>query len=142
MTAADLSGRLLVATPMLGDPNFTRTVILLLQHDDDGAMGVVINRPSARPVDDVLPDWAPLSTPPGVLFQGGPVALDSALGIGRVAAAGAEPIGWRRLRGDVGLIDLDTPTELVAGVFSGLRIFAGYAGWGSDQLEGEIDEGA
>lgn len=142
MTEPDLSGRLLVATPLLGDPNFSRTVILVLQHDDDGAMGVVVNRASAVPVGEVLPAWSPLTSEPPVLFQGGPVALDSALGIGRVAIVDAEPIGWRRLQGSVGLVDLDTPTELLTDVFSSLRIFAGYAGWGQGQLEGEIAEGA
>ena len=142
MTEPDLSGRLLVATPLLGDPNFARRVIMLLQHDGDGAMGVVVNRASEVPVGDVLPTWATLTSEPAVLFHGGPVALDSALGIARVAAPDAEPIGWRRLHGSIGLIDLDTPTELLVGVFAALRIFAGYAGWGQGQLEGEIDEGA
>lgn len=141
MTTAELAGRLLVATPALLDPNFVRTVILVLEHNDDGALGVVVNRSTGVPVGDVLPAWSALTSAPQVLFQGGPVALDSALGLGR-AAPDADLIGWRRLRGVLGLIDLDTPPELVAGVLGSLRIFAGYAGWGSGQLESEILEGS
>ena len=76
--------------PALGDPNFARAVVLVLDHDEDGALGVVVNRPTTVGVADVLPDWQPFATDPGVLFQGGPVALDSALGLAVV------PVGQRR----------------------------------------------
>jgi len=142
MGEASLVGRLLVATPDLADPNFARTVVLILQHDDDGALGVVVNRATPVPVGDVLPTWQTLTTSPQVLFQGGPVARDSALGLARVQDGAESPIGWRRLEGPVGLVDLDTPTELVSGGLDDLRIFAGYAGWNSGQLETEIDTGS
>ena len=142
MGDASLVGRLVVATPDLADPNFARTVVLILQHDDDGALGVVVNRATPVPVGDVLPTWQTLTTSPQVLFQGGPVARDSALGLARVAAGGESPIGWRRLEGPVGLVDLDTPTELVSGGLDDLRIFAGYAGWNGGQLEAEIASGS
>jgi putative transcriptional regulator len=184
---------------LLVDPNFRRTVVLILDHDEDGSLGVVVNRPTTIDVASVLEQWAELTTAPGVVFQGGPVALDSALGLatitgadGRVPVeqvngveshdldsshgrdpgtaddpvsrpgghdAGAagnsahqehagdedeqdEPLGWRRVRGRIGLIDLDAPPQILAAEMSSLRIFAGYAGWGSGQLEAEIDEGA
>ena len=73
-----------MATPALGDSNFERSVVLVLDHDEDGALGVVINRPTPVDVAEVLPVWQPLATEPGVLFQGGPVALDSALGLALV----------------------------------------------------------
>ncbi len=155
------AGRLLVATPALTDPTFARSVVLLLDHDENGALGVVVNRPTSVDVDAVLPSWRDYTTGPGVLFQGGPVALDSALGLAVVAgrSAGAtgsgvtpadegdegeedEPLGWRRVIGRLGLVDLDTPPQLLAAGLSALRIFAGYAGWGGGQLEGELDEGA
>jgi len=136
-----LTGRLLVATPTLADPNFERAVILVLDHDDDGALGVVVNRPTEVPVTEVLPMWDPMVTGPDVVFQGGPVALDSALGLVAVPP-GDEPIGVRRLHNGFGLVDLDTPPEVVQGAVLRLRIFAGYAGWSPDQLEGEIAEGA
>lgn len=137
-----LTGRLLVATPLLQDPNFTRTVVLMLDHNDDGAMGVVVNRPTEVDVETVLPGWQPYATEPGRLFQGGPVGQDSALGVVAVPGDGAEPEGVKRLVGSLGLVDLDTAPEGVARGVAGLRIFAGYAGWGAGQLEAEIAEGS
>jgi putative transcriptional regulator len=140
---ADLTGRLLVAAPSLGDPNFARSVILVLDHNDEGALGVVINRPTPVDVAEVLPSWQPFTTSPGVLFQGGPVALDSALGLAVMPHDGEdEPLGWRRVVDRLGLVDLDTPPEILAPEMADLRIFAGYAGWGAGQLESELSEGA
>ncbi|MDQ1614401.1 MAG: putative transcriptional regulator [Actinomycetota bacterium] len=138
-TGPGLTGRLLVAAPALGDPNFARTVVLLLDHTDDGALGVVINRPTLVEVGSVLPSWQPFTNQPGVLFQGGPVALDSALGLA-VVPGDDEPVGWRRVVDHLGLVDLDTPPEILG--VDRLRIFAGYAGWGPGQLENEMAEGA
>ncbi|MGZ4591526.1 MAG: YqgE/AlgH family protein [Actinomycetes bacterium] len=139
----ELTGRLLVATPALGDPNFARTVVLILDHDESGALGVVVNRPTTVPVEEVLPSWQPFTTAPGVLFQGGPVALDSALGLAVLPGQGDdEPLGWRRVVDGLGLVDLDVPPEVLAGEMADLRIFAGYAGWGTGQLEAELEEGA
>jgi putative transcriptional regulator len=138
-----LAGRLLVASPALADGNFDRAVILVLDHDEDGALGVVINRPTDVDVATVLPVWRPLTSEPGVLFQGGPVALDSALGLALVPGVGEEePLGWRRVVDRIGLVDLDVPPEVLAAEVSRLRIFAGYSGWGSGQLEDELAEGA
>ena len=137
-------GDLLVATPMLLDPNFERTVVLVLDLDEDGALGVVLNRPSTVRVQEVLPDWTVVTGAPDVLFQGGPVATDSALAVGVSTSddPAEEPVGFRRLYDDVGIVDLDTPTEIVAPALAGLRIFAGYAGWGEAQLEAEIESGS
>lgn len=136
-------GRLLVATPALVDPNFAHTVVLLLDHDTDGTLGVVLNRPSPISVSAVLPDWSSSVDPPEVLFEGGPVSTDAALAVACVPQIGAsEPIGFRRLFGLTGIIDLDTPPEVLAPAMTRLRIFAGYAGWGSGQLEEEIAEGS
>ncbi len=135
-------GRLLVASPTLTDPNFRRTVVLLLDHNDEGALGIVVNRPLEVDVQAVLPTWQPHVTAPGRLFKGGPVALDSALGVVAVPGDDTEPVGVKRIIGALGLVDLDTPPEVVVGGVAGLRIFAGYAGWAAGQLEAEIDEGA
>ena len=78
---SSLTGRLLVATPALADPNFDRAVVLLLDHDEEGSLGVVLNRPTPVDVSDILSGWADLAGEPGVVFQGGPVSLDSALGV-------------------------------------------------------------
>ncbi|MCK8676684.1 YqgE/AlgH family protein [Streptomyces lichenis] len=187
---SSLTGRLLVATPALADPNFDRAVVLLLDHDDEGTLGVVLNRPTPVDVGDILEPWAPLAGEPGVVFQGGPVSLDAALGLAvvpgdgpggldgppgapgpdgtgghrvdgspgggpdgsrsRTADAGEpdesdEPeglLGWRRVYGAIGLVDLEAPPELLAAELGSLRIFAGYAGWGPGQLEDELAEGA
>jgi putative transcriptional regulator len=145
MGTASLTGRLLVATPALGDRNFDRTVVLLLDHDADGALGVVINRPTQVAVGDILPPWSTYASEPGVVFQGGPVSSDSALGLASLAGVARddnEPLGFRRLYNGIGLIDLDAPPEVLIGEMSSLRIFAGYAGWAAEQVESEISEGA
>ncbi|KAA6221598.1 YqgE/AlgH family protein [Streptomyces albofaciens JCM 4342] len=148
---SSLTGRLLVATPALADPNFDRAVVLLLDHDEEGSLGVVLNRPTPVGVGDILQPWAPLAGEPGVVFQGGPVSLDSALGVAVVPGGpespestpgGDGPLGWRRVHGAIGLVDLEAPPELLSTVLGSLRIFAGYAGWGPGQLEEELAEGA
>ncbi|MBO9523158.1 MAG: YqgE/AlgH family protein [Nocardioidaceae bacterium] len=136
-------GRLLVASPTLADPNFARSVVLLLDAGGDGALGVVLNRPTTLQVAEVLTGWDDVVDGPGVLFQGGPVETDSALAVASVGGDGEEdPIGWRRVFGSTGLVDLDAPIEIMAGVVTALRIYAGYAGWSAGQLEDEIAEGA
>ena len=80
---ASLRGKLLVATPDLEDPNFFRTVVLVLEHNLEGALGVVLNRPSAADVSELLPDWAVVAADPPVVFLGGPVQPESAIGLGR-----------------------------------------------------------
>ncbi|MFK0117105.1 YqgE/AlgH family protein [Streptomyces sp. NPDC090994] len=140
---SSLTGRLLVATPALTDPNFERAVVLLLDHDEEGSLGVVLNRPTPVGVGDILDGWAALAGDPGVVFQGGPVSLDSALGVAVVPGDGdGDPLGWRRVHGAIGLVDLEAPPELLAPAVGSLRIFAGYAGWGPGQLEDELAEGA
>ncbi|MZD05412.1 YqgE/AlgH family protein [Streptomyces sp. SID5785] len=141
---SSLTGRLLVATPALADPNFDRAVVLLLDHDEEGSLGVVLNRPTPVDVGDILEGWGDLAGEPGVVFQGGPVSLDSALGVAVIPGDSLEraPLGWRRVHGAIGLVDLEAPPELLAAALGSLRIFAGYAGWGPGQLEGELTDGA
>lgn len=140
------AGRLLVASPDMGDPNFADSVVLLLEVNDDGALGVILNRPAAIPVAEVLPAWAEHASAPELLFRGGPVSTDGALGVALVRGGPErQPPGFRPLEdaapeaGDLGLLDLDAPAELFADSLAGLRIFAGYAGWGAGQLAGEIE---
>lgn len=151
---SSLTGRLLVAAPALADPNFDRAVVLLLDHDEEGSLGVVLNRPTPVGVADILASWAGLTGEPDVVFQGGPVSLDSALGVAvipgdegpspnsRLRSNGGDPVGFRRVYGAIGLVDLEAPPELLAAALGSLRIFAGYAGWGPGQLEAELSEGA
>jgi len=147
MEAESLSGRLLVATPLLGDPNFRRTVILIVEDEpEEGTLGVVLNRPTEVQVGQVLESWTDLVTGPSVVFRGGPVSPNSALALA-LARGDDEPLGWRSLEGSdltsrIGLVDLEAPPELLADGISSLRVFAGYAGWGPGQLQAEIEEGA
>jgi putative transcriptional regulator len=141
------AGRLLVATPLLGDPNFRRTVVLIVEHEDEtGTLGVVLNRPTEIPVGQVLEPWTDLATEPPVVFSGGPVAPTSALALALVPGTD-EPVGWQPLDGGpamtrLGLVDLDAPPGLLAPAIARLRVYAGYAGWGTGQLQAEIDGGA
>jgi len=133
---------LLVATRMLMDSNFSDSVVLVVDADDDGALGVVLNRPSAVPVADVLAGWGDVVDEPETLFVGGPVSPGGALAVGLLRAGTEPPLGFRGFAGRLGLVDLDTPVEVVDGSLEGMRIFAGYAGWGAGQLEGEVEEGS
>jgi putative transcriptional regulator len=139
------AGTLLVATPGMADPNFADTVVVVLDVDDSGALGVIINRPSPVLVAEVLEPWGDVVAEPEVLFRGGPVGPDGALALALLTDADDEPVGfrevWRSDGGVVGVLDLDAPVELVAGSLSRMRIFAGYAGWGVEQLQGEVARG-
>jgi putative transcriptional regulator len=147
MEVPSLSGRLLAATPHLGDPNFRRTVVLIVEDDKaEGTLGVVLNRPTEIPLDQVLEAWTELASGPQVVFRGGPISPNSALALA-LAHGSDEPVGWRSLDGSpmmsrMGLVDLGAPPELLAGGITSMRVFAGYAGWGAGQLQDEIDEGA
>jgi putative transcriptional regulator len=141
-----LTGRLLVAVPGMYDANFDRTVVLVLEHTEDGAVGVVLNRPSETTVTDALPVLAEVAAAPAVVFVGGPVVPEGALALSEVAA-GEEVEGWRSVLGEIGLLDLsrastDEPAASIVGaIASGVRrarLFAGHAGWAAGQLEGEI----
>lgn len=134
--ARDLgAGSLLVASPLLVDPNFYRTVVLVLQQDVDGAVGVVLNRPSEEPVESHLPEWTRRLADPPVVFVGGPVDRSVAIGLVR-SDQPTEPTAL----GGVGMVDLGS--DPAAGTPGPVRVFSGYAGWGPGQAEAEIAEGA
>jgi putative transcriptional regulator len=134
--------RLLIASPNLADPEFFRTVVFLIEHDETGSVGVIINRPSHTPVGQILPDWQDVMSEPAVVFNGGPVQRDGALGLGRLAGATDAGTGLRAVSGGLALVDLDAdPSEVSVGAAS-LRVYAGHAGWSVDQLDAEIAEGS
>lgn len=141
MRHAPSKGMLLVATPPLVDPNFDRTVVLLLEHGDAGAVGIVLNRPSDTRVAEALPGWELLAAEPSIVFVGGPVGEDAAIALGaaRRPDAGA---GWLPVVEEVGTIDLHRDPDDVSGDIAAVRIFAGYAGWGPGQLESELAQDA
>jgi len=115
----------------MNDPNFDRTVVFVIEHSPEGAVGVVLNRPLDLAVSDALPEWAGVAAEPAVLFSGGPVGHENALAL-QLAADAAEGI----IPG-IAMADLsDTPTD------AAVRIYSGYSGWGEGQLEGELAVGA
>lgn len=121
-------GRLLVAAPPLGDPNFDRSVVYVLEHNEQGALGVVVNRPSA-PVDEAFENWRPFLAPPAATFAGGPVQIDAFIALARLADGRIDPV------------ELDRDPILLDPTPSAVRIFHGYAGWGAQQLDGELEAG-
>ena len=143
---ATLRGRLLVASPLLADPNFERTVILLIEHGPEGALGLVLDRPSEMPVDEVLPQWDSRAAVPKAMFIGGPVQPNAVICLARTDTdAGGDP-GANELLATtavpgVAMLDLDGDRDEV-GEDVQLRLFAGYAGWTAGQLEAEIEEGS
>lgn len=136
-----LRGQLLVAAPSLRDPNFHRTVVLLLDHDDNGALGLVLNRPSLTPVGDVLERWEEMAAEPGLVHVGGPVEPTAVIALGSVPAD-VTPSGWAPIFDGLRVVDLSADVSLAATELTGVRVFAGYAGWAPGQLEVELAEGA
>jgi putative transcriptional regulator len=135
-----LRGRLLVAAPPLVDPNFDRTVVLVLEHGDDGGLGIVLNRRSDTELDDVFPEWRPVVSPPECVFVGGPVSTDAVIALARRRHPELE--GFVQIVDDLGTVDLaDDPFDVGVALVS-LRVFAGYAGWAAGQLEFELEQGA
>lgn len=135
---SSLKGRLLVATPVIGDPNFERTVVLLLEHNEDGALGLVLNRPTDVDVLDPLPEWYSLTADPSVVFVGGPVEQGAAIGLAQVSGVTPDD-SWSPVLGTIGTFDLSRDPGDLSPVVEQVRIYAGYAGWGAGQLETELD---
>lgn len=125
-----LKGHLIVASPVIDDPDFFRTVVLVVDHGSDGAVGVVLNRPSEREVAEPLPAWVSIVADPPVLFVGGPVAPESAVGLG----LSVSPVALTA-------VDLHHDPEELRKRVSAVRVFTGHAAWDPRQLEAEIIAG-
>jgi putative transcriptional regulator len=134
-----LRGQLLIASPALIDPNFRRTVVLVVAHDDDGAVGLVLNRPTEAEVAEAVPDLAEVTEPGAIVSIGGPVQTDSVVVLAEWDDH--DEAGAMVFR-DVGLMGAEAESERVAAATRRLRVFAGYAGWGGGQLEAELEEGS
>lgn len=133
-------GRHLLASPALTDPNFAFGVVFMLEHSEEGALGVVLSRPSELPAQEMFDRWAPHAAAPAVVFRGGPVSLSSVIALG-VADASSPEGAFNSISAGIGTIDLDQdPTELVA--LQGVRLFAGYASWAPGQLDAELVDDA
>lgn len=139
--AESLVGKLVVATPALLDPNFARTVVLICDDNEHGKLGIILNRPFRVEVAQYAPEWGPFASPPGRVFEGGPVQREAALAIGRLRDE-APAAGWTPVTDVLGLVDLGVSPADLWGDLVGLRVFSGYAGWSAGQLEDEIAEQA
>lgn len=149
---ASVRGKLLVSTPPLLDPNFLRTVVLVLEHNAEGALGVVLNRPSDTHLAEVLPRWGPLAVAPGLVHIGGPVqpaGMIALARVGRLDVVGAPEVadvpdvsGLRPLWPGVATVDLEASPEHLDAAVDGVRCFVGYAGWSPGQLDAELADGS
>jgi putative transcriptional regulator len=135
------AGTLLLANTDLHEPTFRRSVIYIVEHNDGGTLGVILNRPSETAVYNVLPQWTTLAGKPKTMFIGGPVKRDAALCLAvlRVGAVADDVPGLRHVAGRMAMVDLDADPETIAPAVEGVRIFAGYSGWTIGQLENEIE---
>ena len=126
-----LRGKLLIASPTLSDP-FARTVVLVIEHGDEGAMGVVLNRPSEHRVAEVVPPLAALAGEDDLVYAGGPVGANAIVALGEFVDRADAP---SLVVGDLGLLD----PEAASPSLRRLRVYAGYAGWAPAQLESELE---
>lgn len=141
MSVDSTRGKLLVALPALGDPNFDRTVVYMIEHNDEGAFGLVLNRPSESALFDALVAWNDLLARPTVVFGGGPVQPEAFVGLAEVDEGDSDG-AWANVGFGLGTVDLSVDPDAVRGRLGRLRIFHGYSGWGADQLEQELDADA
>jgi putative transcriptional regulator len=132
-----LKGQLLIAAPMLVDPNFHRTVVLIMEHTDEGALGVVLNRPTELAVGEAVPDLAELADGDPV-FAGGPVQPQAVIAL----AEHTGPVGEESVCGPIAPIQVSDDIDDIGGHVARVRVFAGYAGWGEGQLDDELAEEA
>lgn len=142
------SGQLLVASPVLRESTFARTVVYLLEHDGGGTVGVVLNRPSHTPVGQVLPAWHDAVCDPDVVFGGGPVMPDGALCLAQLRPNPAGELdelhrpGVRPVLAGLATVDLDGDVDAIRQATRRMRVFAGHSGWAPGQLGGEMQSGS
>ncbi|MCC5953988.1 MAG: YqgE/AlgH family protein [Acidimicrobiia bacterium] len=149
MVHAIAPGSLLVATPVIGDPNFERTVVVVLEHAAEGSLGLVLNRPTDTEVGGPLPEWHRYTNTPPVVFDGGPVEQGRAIALAHMrpptpappSSGGSDLLAdvFAPLVGGVGTLDLSSDPDVVGVRIDGLRVYSGYAGWGPGQLDGELE---
>lgn len=138
MSSGSLAGRLLLASTTLQDPNFLRTVVLIGMHSDQGALGLVLNRPSAITVGDAVPALEEMMGEREPVYVGGPVQPGAIVMLAEFLDP--EAAGMLVL-GRIGLPAPDAPLETLEDATSRRRVFAGYAGWGEGQLDAELEQG-
>ena len=132
-----LRGQLLLAHPGLLDPNFRRTVVLVIEHGEEGAMGLVLNRPSLVPVAKAAPELEPVVDPVEPVHVGGPVAPQGLIVLAEFEQPSEAAI---MVTGDVGLVGAEADHATVAAAIRRARVFAGHAGWAAGQLDAELED--
>ncbi len=133
-----LRGKLLIATPQLIDPNFARSVVLITEHGEEGAMGIVLNRPSEASVSEVVPELATIAGEDSI-FVGGPVQPEALVMLGEFS--NPEMAAWIVVA-DVGLVSAQSEIDELPDAVRRGRVYAGFSGWGAGQLEEEVEEEA
>jgi putative transcriptional regulator len=133
-----IRGQLLIAGPTLGDPNFWRTVVLIVEHNEEGALGLVLNRPSQTTVGEVVPQLADLVDPAEEVLVGGPVQQSGVIVLAEFENPNAAALIAFE---DVGVLATGSDLVELASDVRTARAFAGHAGWGPGQLEDELERG-
>jgi putative transcriptional regulator len=143
LTSPQTKGRLLLATPPLTDPSFDRSVVYVLEHNEDGAIGLVLNRPTDEALAEPLDRWIDLQSAPASVFAGGPVDTNAMIAMATTKELMSDPTDLLTpISGLVASTDLSADPAIVAAHVDAVRVFRGYAGWGAGQLDFEIEEGA
>lgn len=138
---------LLAATPQIGDGTFDRTVVFMIEHNEEGSIGVILTRPLDLPVIELLPRWGDDVADPATLFSGGPVNGEAVIALGEIGGDIDEadlPAGLETIDGfgQIATIDLNADPALTLHALKRTRLFLGYSGWTSGQLAAELQSGA
>ncbi len=120
----------------MGDQNFKRSVVLMIEHTHDGAIGLVLNQATDTTTQEILPEWSLYANPIPEIFIGGPVEPNSCLALGRFL--GEIDTGHQFIFANVGIIDLSSDPDNLPDSLSEMKIFSGYSGWGPMQLDSEL----
>ncbi len=134
-----LKGKLLIASPALTDPNFARAVILVAEHSEDGTLGLILNRPSESSVTESVDELRGVVDPGEAVYAGGPVQTDAVMVLAEFSDAA---LAAALVMDDIGFLPAEADMDRIAAVTRRARVFAGHAGWGPGQLDGELEEGA
>jgi putative transcriptional regulator len=137
---SSLRGKLILAGPMLKDPNFERAVVLITEHSEEGAMGLVLNRPSETTIGEAVPDLTWIAAADELVYVGGPVAPNGVIVLAEWLDPGQAVV---LVDDDLGFVpgDAEDQDALAAAIVRS-RVYAGHAGWGPGQLEDELAEEA
>ncbi len=141
MTHRTQRGNLLIADPDLIDPNFFHAVVLILEHDEEGALGLVLNRPTCVSAAQMVPEWKSRVSNPMNIFQGGPIPSKMLIGLADVTN-NTEIDTWKPILDSAGIMSVEEKPPISDPGISALRLYSGYSGWTAGQLDSEINTGS